>query len=150
MPSLRLSPLRLIFPQKAQGAAMRIFLLLWLLVVTSRASAQDDQRFSGNDMVRHCTLAQGIISGQQTPNILPTSSEVFMQGTCLGIIAGIQFFSTEATKDTRYPVCIPTDATLGQILSVVVRYLHQKPHRLHESFIYLALAAVGEAWPCKT
>jgi hypothetical protein len=130
---------------------MRILLLIWLLLVSSAAdAAKDDQRFSGNDMLRHCTLAEGIISGQQMPTIPPTSSEVFMQGTCLGIIAGIQFFSKEATKDTRYPVCIPADATLGQILSVVVRYLHQKPDRLHQTFMYLAMAAVAEAWPCKS
>jgi hypothetical protein len=128
---------------------MRIFPLLCLLVVTSTAGAQDDRRFSGNDMMRHCALAEGIISGQKIPNILPTSGEMFMQGTCLGVMAGIQFLATEATKDTDHPVCIPADATLGQILGVVVRYLHQKPHRLHESFMYLALAAVAEAWPCK-
>jgi hypothetical protein len=37
----------------------------------------------------------------------------------------------------------------GQAVGVVVRYIDQRPERMHEKFMTLALEALQQAWPCR-
>jgi hypothetical protein len=37
----------------------------------------------------------------------------------------------------------------NQLVRVVVAYIDQRPARLHESFLNLALEALTDAWPCQ-
>jgi hypothetical protein len=67
----------------------------------------------------------------------------------MGMINGVRFFVVEATKNTDTAVCVPDGAVIGQILSIVVRYMHRNPDKLHENFFYLATFALMEVWPCK-
>jgi Rap1a immunity proteins len=47
------------------------------------------------------------------------------------------------------PFCVPPTATIGQMVRVVVKYIDQRPERLHEQFTVLAYEALKAAWPCK-
>jgi Rap1a immunity proteins len=51
-------------------------------------------------------------------------------------------------SDPLFGLCTPEGANLELVLRVVVRYVDQKPDRMHERFEKLALEAVLEAWPC--
>jgi hypothetical protein len=63
------------------------------------------------------------------------------EGKCVGIIDGVD----EAADD----VCIPAGVTMGQKVLVVIKYIDERPQRLHERFSKLAYEALKTAWPCK-
>jgi hypothetical protein len=44
-----------------------------------------------------------------------------------------------------FGACSPERATVGQTLRMVVRYIDQRPERMHERFEDLALEAILEA-----
>ena len=43
----------------------------------------------------------------------------------------------------------PKGSTVNQGLRVVVRYIEARPQRMHESFAFLAIEALHNAWPCR-
>jgi hypothetical protein len=131
----------------ATAMMMRIVILLCILMFASQATAQK-QGLSGGDLLRACMFSDQLSSGKKI-DAPPTAADAFMQGTCLGMINGVRFFAEEATKGTALATCIPEAVPVGQINSVVVRYLRNHPERLHENFFLLAVTASAEAWPCK-
>lgn len=69
------------------------------------------------------------------------NDEPFLQGWCGGLISALSFMSAD--------VCNPKGATRGQIVRVVVKYIDDRPARMHEDFRQLAVEAMRAAWPCK-
>jgi Ssp1 endopeptidase immunity protein Rap1a len=47
-------------------------------------------------------------------------------------------------------ICIPSDATYGQHVRIVTKFLRDHPQRLHERRFDLVMAAMAEAFPCAT
>jgi hypothetical protein len=78
-------------------------------------------------------------------------SDAYEQGICLGIIIGVSGMAREARAhgDATY-LCmdIPSGVTFGQMRRVVVRYIEERPARMHELFRSLSLEAMQAAWPC--
>jgi hypothetical protein len=72
------------------------------------------------------------------------NQNVIAMGACSGVISTIFYFSR-----THFGVCLPVGANRGQAISVVVRYIDQRPERMHERFEDLALEALQQAWPCR-
>ena len=75
----------------------------------------------------------------------------FLQGECVGIIEGLSV--TASDLDPIFVVsqsCVPDNATLAQMATVVVRWFDQHPERWHEDFRSLVLLALHNAWPCAT
>ena len=73
----------------------------------------------------------------------PSSSaayDAFARGQCLGIVDTIAALTAD--------VCHPAGVTSGQAVSVVVKYIDDRPARHNESFRVLAQEALREAWPC--
>ena len=64
----------------------------------------------------------------------------FDEGFCTGAIAGIY----EAAED----ICEAEGVTFDQQVLVVIKYIEERPQRLHELFAKLAYEALKEAWPC--
>ena len=60
---------------------------------------------------------------------------------CAGLVEGIAFAASG--------LCIDPRSTGGQNIRVVVKYIDDRPARMHESFAALALEALRAAWPCK-
>jgi hypothetical protein len=60
---------------------------------------------------------------------------------CGGVVEGIIFATTAA--------CVPRTVTNNQAVRVVVKYIDDRPARLHENFKALAEEALMAAWPCK-
>jgi hypothetical protein len=67
----------------------------------------------------------------------------FERGLCVGIIDALMGVGP------RLGICVPSEATKGQGVLVVVRYIDGRPARMHENFGKLALEALRAAWPCK-
>ena len=66
-------------------------------------------------------------------------------GICLGFLQGVlareQFLS--ATK-----ICVPSGATNGQLMDVVLAYMRDNPKTRHLPPMLLILISLGEAYPC--
>ena len=45
--------------------------------------------------------------------------------------------------------CPPKEATRGQSVAVVIKYVEARPQRMREDFGKLAIEALTAAWPCK-
>jgi hypothetical protein len=63
---------------------------------------------------------------------------------CAGLIEGIAYGAAAGAG-----VCYEPDVTIGQMVSIVVKYIDDRPARQHEYFKALALEALRAAWPCK-
>ena len=68
----------------------------------------------------------------------------YRQGVCAGEVQGVW-----ATASAVGRVCSPPQATVGQAVLVVMRFINTRPARMHEPFSFLALEALTTAWPCK-
>jgi len=83
------------------------------------------------------------------------------QGFCAGTVAGISFvgkdlrrlrpaYPSESDAVTwLYCLDIPEKVTLMQLVRSVIAYIEDRPARMHEPFVALALEALRTAWPCK-
>jgi hypothetical protein len=49
----------------------------------------------------------------------------------------------------RLGICPHTGSNIAQATRVVVLYIDQQPARMHETFEFLALEALQQAWPCR-
>jgi hypothetical protein len=107
--------------------------LIAMMLNCGAAFAEADQS-SANYVMRGCRdfISSGLSSAQRSP---------ISQGFCVGAVMGIAFASQG--------LCIPSNVTSGQEVRVVVKYIDDRPARLHESFMLLAFEALRAAWPCK-
>jgi Ssp1 endopeptidase immunity protein Rap1a len=68
------------------------------------------------------------------------ADDAFKRGQCLGIVDTIAALTAD--------VCHPPGVTSGRAVSVVVKYIDDRPARMHENFRLLAREALRAAWPC--
>src|SRR5262245_60098042 len=83
------------------------------------------------------------------------------QGFCAGTVAGISFvgkdlhrlrpsYHSESEAVTGlYCLDIPEKVTLMQLVRSVLAYIENRPARMREPFVALALEALRTAWPCR-
>jgi hypothetical protein len=109
------------------------WLIVALLAVTP-ARAEPDFH-SANNLVPFCAVP--------FPSTTWDSDHAFMLGYCWGTV-----FTLTALTPT-FGVCLPKTGTEEQIMRVVVKYISDRPARMHEPFVRLAIEALQAAWPCK-
>jgi hypothetical protein len=66
-----------------------------------------------------------------------------MTEAAVGIVETLRF------TGSMLELCIPNAVTNGQMVRVVVKYIEDRPARMHENFKALAVEALRAAWPCK-
>jgi hypothetical protein len=96
---------------------------------------------TGNDLLPSC-------KEMVTSTISPLSTTAYTQGLCSGIVRGVWFLADEIPQAVGR-ACIPSNATLGQLIRVVVAYMERNPALLNYDFTVLTLNALREAWPCR-
>src|SRR6516165_8528579 len=90
-------------------------------------------------MLQHCGLADRIVSGQlPLAQAVPTAEDATIAGFCVGAVAGVRFLAAASTKNTQW---VPDNAPRRQVLSVVVRYLHNHPERLNDDLLWIIMDA---------
>jgi hypothetical protein len=93
-----------------------------------------EQDFSANRWLPYC---KSFITPVRAPDANLGSS---YPSYCAGEVEGLAFASCAR---------VPPDVTASQAVRVVVRYIEQRPQRMHESFLKLAPAALINARPCR-
>ena len=71
------------------------------------------------------------------------NSDAYRAGLCSGTIL------TLLNLSERLGICTPDTVTVAQLRMVVVKYINERPARMHENFMKLAIEALRTAWPCK-
>jgi hypothetical protein len=118
------------------GTTARIILLALAVGLASGAKAEPDMR-SANSRLPGC---KAFVDGR--------SDDPIGQGYCAGLVEGIALWV--GSSGLAYACAhIPAGVTSGQTVQVVVRYMEQRPNRLHEPFAVLAAQALADAWPCR-
>jgi hypothetical protein len=108
-------------------------IILVLLLLPARAPASEFD--SANYLLPKCKL------------LLSDKSAGTESGICMGVM--LTFKSTGAFLANDVRVCVPEDATLRQMIRVVVKYIEERPEKMHVPFVALALLALRDAWPCR-
>ena len=109
--------------------SMRSIALVAAMLLNCGESFAEDLE-SGNYIMPGCRSFTA-----QTPST--AAADAFARGQCLGIVDTIAALTAD--------VCHPPGVTSGQAVSVVVKYIDDRPARMHENFRVLALRT---AWPC--
>lgn len=116
-----------------------------LFTASSYAKPNEQPRFTGNDMLKACTEMDPTSEPMKR---LPNAEEARDHGLCLGMVYGLSVLGGVATRNSPMAICNPLNATIGQWVSVIVRYLRRHPEEMHLDFMILGAKAASEAWPC--
>lgn len=111
--------------------------------------------------MRRMILAGAVVIGFSAPSIADPLTGNRLQALCLAskgsalvepafllgyVTATSDDIRSMDTASTR--ICIPSDATYGQIRTVVCRYVDQHPERRNIRATTLTRDAYADAWPC--
>ena len=107
-----------------------------LVVLMATAGAADGLR-SASRLLPGCKVAI-----DDDPTRHSTGVEV-LAAYCLGYVDGLSKLSSAAAR-----FCMPAEATVGQLVRVVVKDVEAHPARHNEDFGDLALEALEKEWPC--
>jgi len=114
-----------------------------LLVLTSMPAMAAEPDWSANRIMPWC---RALVSNREM-------QDYFNQGLCGGMINGIVYVLSQSAVTGVLPItsrlCVPGEATMGQIQKIVIQYIDQRPQRFHEDFRLLAIEALMAAWSCK-
>src|ERR1700753_2318309 len=77
-----------------------------------------------------------------------TSTLRYEQGLCWGQIEMIYLLGFADDLAPKVKFCPPDGVTIAQTKTVITKYIEDRPQRLHEPFVSLAIDAVRAAWPC--
>ena len=118
-------------PRLPVRCAEAVMLGLLYLCASPSASRAETDYSSANWIMLGCRHTAPIVNATIS----------MARATCNGAVGGIASASPT--------VCSPSEATVGQMMRVVVIYIDQRPARLHEDFNILANEALTAAWPCR-
>jgi hypothetical protein len=80
---------------------------------------------SGNDLIRAC---RGVLENDK-----PSAGETLNQGVCMGTVFALMQLAQAIS------VCPPPSSTNYQGVRVVLKFIDDKPERLNEEFVALAM-----------
>ena len=108
-----------------------IILAAGLLAIQLNPQAARAEAGDGNSLLQVCG---------------PDSS---MYALCLGqVSAYVRAFTFAQVAGMEEVYCMPRNATVGQAIDVLVKYLKENPSKRHAGGEVIFLASMSEAWPC--
>jgi hypothetical protein len=113
--------------------------------------AQEKWNGDGTTLLSKCTLAVRAFDGEKL-----SSSDAVEGEFCVGYVLGVhdmdftvQMLEEHEKVSLMKHACSPSNASTGQAVRVVVKYLRDNPERLHMPASVLITDAVRSAFPCK-
>ena len=113
--------------------------LIVAMIFGSQVAIAEPDQSSANHIMPACRVAALPITFSNTEE---SKEDVSRTSLCVGIIVGLGY------AGQPFGICLPVGATTQQAVRVVVQYIDGHPERMQESFNYLAVEALREAWPC--
>ena len=65
----------------------------------------------------------------------------YLRGYCTGTVW--------AVLELAPLICPPHGVTRGHAVRIVAEYIESRPHRMHDHFVDVVIAALQTAWPCR-
>jgi hypothetical protein len=138
----------------ARNLEINIRPFLWsvvFLLISGCLVAQDDWKADGSSLLTKCSLAVRILDGEKL-----SSTDAVEGGFCTGYISGshdtdymVQMLEEHEKITLMKHSCPPSNASTGQVVRIVVKYLRDNPERLRMPASVLVTDAVRSSFPCK-
>ena len=90
---------------------------------------------TGKDLYADCSKPQG------------SFSQGFCSGYVSGVVDAIEYY--QVSKGAEKSVCVPKEASIGQVKEIVVRFLTQHPDPRNNTASSLVSDALRNTFPCK-
>ncbi|MHA3913877.1 Rap1a/Tai family immunity protein [Halovulum sp. GXIMD14793] len=124
--------------------------LVTACLMPGQSLAEEDIQ-SGNYMFTACTAerasyADGYCLGRTTSLLQGLITDRAIEKM---LSSGGDFTGSYREAETAFDVCVPTNATQGQITDVMVKFLKDYPEDRHKDYGILILTAMQEAFPCE-
>jgi hypothetical protein len=76
--------------------------------------------------------------------------KAFDLGLCAGAMIALHddMILLQLPSDHPLRSCLPDNVTVEQSIAVVVRWFDRHPQSRQENFMWVAMSAMHEAWPC--
>jgi hypothetical protein len=129
---------------------------LWLIVmlfcgVPLSAQTRELPETSGNAFLRICSVVEKVADNKDQ-----TAAEFGDVMGCLGWVRGFttgvayeaSFAKAKTKQNASAPFCIPEDVENGQIVLVVLKYIHDNPADSNQPTVIVIKNALGKAYPC--
>ena len=117
---------------------MKVLTFASLILVLTLGQVAAQAVDSGNEILEACELV-----GHKQQTRLESAKSSY----CLGFIRAILFTGSLYSAENRF--CAPQGASVGQGISVLLKYLRANPEFLHMRAESLTISAFWTAWPCK-
>ena len=88
------------------------------------------------------------ITGTKLAEYCASPYDSFLHGACGGYILGVSDTMNYYHLNYYDKECIPSTATRGQVIKVIMRYLDDKPEKLHRHAHFLIVNALIEGFDC--
>jgi hypothetical protein len=113
-----------------------------LALGVTTADGAERSVFTANNVLPGCKKI--VAEGER----VKVDENVYLSGLCVGMIYAI---NVHDYGGHGYLGCVdvPDEVTIQQQARVIVRYIETRPQRMHEPFIFLAMEAQRDAWPCR-
>jgi len=127
---------------------LRMAALLFALSLHVHAQTLESPDVSGNAFARVCSAMDKNDKNQL--ELLQTMSCVFyVNGFADGVDREATFAEEKANRRVPKAFCRPDVAENGQLVRIVLKYIHDNPEQAHEVTKYLIARALTKAFPCK-
>ena len=126
------------------GSTKTYFIALCIVVGTA---GQCFAQTTGNEIQEGCQIGWNYTVNSAR---LISSVDAGKAGFCLGFTQAILSLGGGGgglAEPNRF--CLSEEATMGQAIRVLVKYLNEHPQLTHEDAMTLALRAFKAAWPCQ-
>jgi hypothetical protein len=115
--------------------------------------ADETSKYSGETLLRNLDLYMRIDDPSANPSMVGNARTWESIGFVMGVVDSNTYYRSVARvnkeNDPLVYFCIPDDATNGQILKTVMKYLNDNPDKLNKSRILLTYDALKAYYPCK-
>jgi len=113
-------------------ALMFLLLVLYSVITFPDTYAADsDVYLTGNELLSNCE-----------------NDDNYSRGACHGYIIAVSDVSQNKSWDGAL-YCVPNNATAGQLVKIVTKYLNKHPEKLHLTAHSLVQLALFVAFPCE-
>ena len=122
--------------------------LLFALSLPLYAQTLESPDASGNAFARVCSAVDRDDKNQV--DLLQTMSCVFyVSGFAEGVEREASFAEDKLNRRVPKAFCRPDVAENGQLVRIVLKYIHDNPEQAHELTMHLIVRALTKAFPCK-
>jgi hypothetical protein len=124
------------------------------LLCCSFVSAQAPQEFpstSGNAFLRLCSAIDADEKDRTHEDYQHGMMCIaFVEGVVQGVSEEIGYAHSMTNKPPPAPFCLPDDVENGQIVRIVLRYIHNHPEEAHRKTSMLVALALQGSFPCRS